>query len=390
MNEKQKMKRVAVIFGGKSPEHDVSIVTALASVIKPLKLLGHEVVPIYVAKNGDWFSGEELMEIGTFQSEKIDLVMAKQKPLLVSFRDGMTVTWGSGLKRVEKKIDVVFPAMHGAYGEDGSLMGLLRMAGVAFVGCDMQASVVAMDKVLSKQVAEANGILTPKWLSFTSEDLMDNPEAMIEKIKTSLRLPVFVKPPHLGSSIGISKVEKWADLMNAIEVAAHYDDGILVEEGVENLIEVTVPIMGTREKPEPAMVERPVRLAGEVFDFESKYMHGGKKGGKGEKGAQGYSEIPAQLPGKLYDEALSVAVGVWRAVGMEGIGRVDLLIDEKAKKIYFNEINPMPGGLYAHNFARAGVSRVELVRRLLELAEESHARRGRVKTSFKTSYLKQF
>ena len=384
-------KTVAVVFGSRSPEHDVSIVTAISSIIKPLELLGHTVVPVYIAKNGDWFVGDELADIKTYQAGRVDKIMNKQKPMVVSFNGGLRLSVGSGFSKKEWKIDVVFPATHGAYGEDGSLMGLLRLANVPFVGCDMEASVVAMNKVLSKQVAEANGILTAKYVSFLASEFETDRKAVMKKVNDSLRYPVFVKPPHLGSSIGITRVKDKKGLENALEVAAYYDDVVLVEEAVENLIEVTVPIMGN-DDPIPAMVERPVKLnEDEFFDFQSKYINeGGKKKGGGKKGSQGYSEIPAKLPGKLYEEAERTAREVYLKLGLTGISRVDLLIDSKAKKVYFNEVNPLPGGLYAHNFARKGISNVELVEKLLEYAEERSEQRNKVKTTFDTNYLKQF
>jgi D-alanine-D-alanine ligase len=382
-------KTIAVFFGGKSPEHDVSIVSAIASVIKPLKIIGHRIVPIYIAKNGNWYVGDELADIKTYRTGKIDEITAKQKPVRVSFNDGFTVV-PAGLGSKPIKIDIAFPVMHGAYGEDGSLMGLLRMAGVPFVGADMEASAVAMNKVLSKEVAVENGIPTPKYVSFLTSEFNADRKKAIKRVNDELQYPVFVKPPHLGSSIGITKVKQPKDLENALEVAAHYDDVVLVEEAVNNLIEVTVPIIGNDELT-VANVERPVKLTDEFFDFESKYINGGKKGsGKGKGGAQGYSEIPAKLPDNLYKQAEDVAKQVYKVVGLTGVSRIDLLIDEKAGKVYFNEINPMPGSLYAHNWAIKGISNVELVERLLALAEDAFAKRGAVKTTFETSYLKQF
>jgi len=378
-------KTIAVFFGAKSPEHDVSIVTAISSIIKPLELLGHTVVPVYIAKNGDWFTGDELADIRTYQTGRIDGIMSKQTPTTMSFNDGLTLI----SKKKTWKIDIAFPATHGAYGEDGSLMGLFRMAGVPFVGCDMEASVVAMNKVLSKQVAEANDILTPKYVSFLTAEFNADRQKCVCLVNDNLKYPVFVKPPHLGSSIGITKVKESGDLENALEVAAFYDDVILVEEGVNNLIEVTVPIIGNDELI-VANVERPVKLTDEFFDFESKYINGGKKGGKGKQGAQGYSEIPAKLPGDLYKRSEDIAQRVYKVVGLSGIARIDLLIDEKAGKIYFNEINPLPGSLYAHNWITKGISNVALVEKLLDYAIEAFEKRAHVNTTFQTSFLKQF
>ncbi|MCL2174209.1 D-alanine--D-alanine ligase [Candidatus Saccharibacteria bacterium] len=384
---------IAVLFGGRAPEHDVSIVSAIGSVIKPLQLSGHQVVPIYIAKNGNWYTGDQLAEIKTYQTGKIDEIIAKQKPLAISVNDGLTI-FPEGRERKAIKIDIAFPVMHGSYGEDGSLMGLLRMANVPFVGCDMEASVVAMNKVLAKQVAEANGVPTPKYLAFTKAEFENDRAEVMKQIDSTLRYPLFVKPPHAGSSIGITKVKAEPDLANALEVAAYYDDVILIEESVENLIEVTVPIIGN-DQPIVANVERPTHLTDDgVFDFETKYLGGGKKGGKGGKsgkqGAQGYSEIPAKLPEKLYRSCEDVALRIYRAVGLLGIARIDLLIDSKTNIVYFNEINPMPGSLYAHNWVTKGVSNVALVEKLLDYAIDSFTKRAAVNTTFSTNFLKQF
>jgi len=163
------------------------------------------------------------------------------------------------------RIDVVFPTMHGTFGEDGSLMGLLRMAGVPFVGCDMTASAVAMDKVLTKQILAQEGIPLAPSIWFTKREWLDESASVLERI-SKLKLPLFVKPAHLGSSIGITKVKEQSELQNALEVAVHYDDKVLVEEGVRNLIEITLPIMGD-DAPRTALVERPLNKT-ELFDFD--------------------------------------------------------------------------------------------------------------------------
>lgn len=385
-------KKIAVFFGGKSTEHDVSIVTAIASVITPLSTSeNYEVVPIYITRDGAWYSGAELADISLYSSGRIDEYIAQNDPVTLEFNGGLTLVKVGKLGRKQKtSIDVAFPAMHGTYGEDGSLMGLLRMSGVSFVGCDMEASVVAMDKALSKQVADANNIATAKYEYLFSDTFTAKPDEIVAELEKSLTYPLFVKPTHLGSSIGITRAEDTKSLKNALEVAAHYDDKIIVEEAVQNLIEVTVPIMGNHEL-EMALVERPLEHDGEFFDFETKYMNGGKKKGAGKKsGAQGYSELPAKLPDDLYEKSVDTTKAVYRSVGCEGIARIDLLIDSKSQKVYFNEINPLPGSLYAHNWRKAGKSPLELVEQLIELAEERATRQKSRTTAFSTSYLKQF
>jgi D-alanine-D-alanine ligase len=388
------MKTVAVIFGGRSTEHDVSVVTAIASIIKPLELTKeYKVEPVYIARDGAWYWDQKLKDIGMFSSGKIDDFVRHANPVSVQFDGGMTLVKSSGIagRKQLKKIDVVFPAMHGTYGEDGALMGLLEMSGVAYVGCGVASSAVAMDKLLAKQQAVANGIPTSKFLAYSKSELERDSAKILKSIKAELKFPLFVKPTHLGSSIGISRVTNETELRNGLEVAAHYDNMVIVEEAVQNLIEVTLPIIGPTDDPTPAMLEQPMTHAEDFFDFDTKYMQGGKKGGKkGGEGSQGYSQIPADLPKDLYAKAQETGLAVYKAIGCSGIARVDMLIDSKTGEVYFNEVNPLPGGLYAHNWRQAGISGVDLVRKLVNYAEDRHAATERLTTSFSTNYLKQF
>ncbi|HUD10172.1 MAG TPA: D-alanine--D-alanine ligase family protein [Candidatus Saccharimonadales bacterium] len=388
------METVAVIFGGRSAEHDVSIVTAIASIIKPLELTKkYRVEAVYIAKDGSWHWDDKLKDINLFSSGHIQDFLHKSQPASVQFGRGMTLVKSSGIagRKTVRKIDIVFPAMHGTYGEDGALMGLLDMAGVPYVGCGLAASAVAMDKVLAKQIILANGIETSKFVIFPKDELEHDFSSCLKNVEAKLRYPVFVKPAHLGSSIGISRATSKVELQNALEVAAHYDDKIIVEEEVPNLVEVTLPIMGNAT-PKPALLEQPLTKPEDFFDFETKYMQGGKKGkGKGgPKGSQGYSQIPAKLPSDLYQKAEETGLKVYRSLGCSGIARVDMLIDTNAKKVYFNEANPLPGGLYAHNWRAAGISSVELVQKLIAFAKERNAQRESLATTFNTNYLQQF
>jgi D-alanine-D-alanine ligase len=389
------METIAVIFGGRSAEHDVSIVTALATIIKPLELTKkYHVEAIYIDKDGSWYWDEKLKNIQLFTSGEIQDFLHKTHPASVQFDGGMTLVKASGIagRKQQRKIDLVFPAMHGTYGEDGALMGLLDMAGIPYVGCGVSASAVSMDKILAKQLAEANNIPVSKFLMFTKAELERELGTAVKDTVKSLTYPLFVKPAHLGSSIGISRVESDTELRHALEVASHYDDRVIVEEAVPNLYEVTLPIMGN-DRLEPALLERPLTKPEDFFDFETKYLKGGKKDGSkkgGAKGAQGYSQLPADLPEDLYAKAEATGLAAYKALGCSGIARVDMLIDEKTGNVYFNEVNPLPGGLYAHNWNAAGISNVDLVQKLVGFAKERHTRRQALTTSFGTNYLQQF
>jgi D-alanine-D-alanine ligase len=263
------------------------------------------------------------------------------------------------------------------------------MANVPFVGCDTAASAVAMNKVLAKKVAQSSNINVVKYESFNKVDFKSGLDKISDKVKSNLKFPVFVKPAHLGSSIGISRAKDENDLKNAVELAFFYDDLILVEEEVGNLIEVTLPIIGNHQLT-PAFLEKPLTKAEDFFDFDTKYLQGGKKGSKGAKGSQGYSEVPAKLDRELYRKAEEVGLSVYKALNLSGISRVDMLIDSKTNKIYFNEVNPLPGGLYIHNWIKKGISNTEMVERLVELAKDKYNEKNSINTKFSTSYLRQF
>jgi len=387
---------VGVIFGSRSTEHDVSIITALASIVAPLEVSQkYNVVPIYIAKDGSWYSDERLKDVSLFSSGKIDDWLKSQSPVLLDVGRGLRLVEQGGLRRKSTTIDVAFPALHGTHGEDGEVMGILEMAGIAYVGCGVAASAVAMDKVLTKQIAQASDIAVTKFVHFSKYAFEAKPDDWLSTINKTLRYPLFVKPAHLGSSIGITRVTDKSNLMDAIEVALHYDTTALVEEGVNNLIEVTLPIIGN-EEPRPALLEQPQIKSEDFFDFETKYMSGGgKKGGKkmggsGAKGSQGYSTIPVDLPKALYAKAEATGLAVYQALGCAGTARVDMLIDSKTGTVYCNEVNPLPGSLYQHNWNRAGLSNIELVSQLVDLAFERHVKRAKLETTFATNFLKQF
>jgi D-alanine-D-alanine ligase len=337
--------------------------------------------PIYITKEGKWYADKAMNDLSFFKQPDWESRLQKSKPIQLSFDDGLEIIWPAIFHK-SVKIDIVFPAMHGTYGEDGSLMGLLRMANVPFVGCDIFASAVAMDKVLTKQILQAEKIHTPAYVWFTKSQWEKDPDKFREHIK-KLQFPLFVKPVHLGSSIGITKAKDAEELENAIEVALHYDDKILVEEGVENLIEVTLPIMGNDEI-RTAECERPLNKT-EMFDFNDKYLSSGK--GSGVNSA--YSEIPARIGDELTRKVKELGVRVYAILGCTGTARVDFLIESSTNQIYVNEVNTLPGSLYHHNWKKAGVSNMDLVLGLVKLAQERFAAQKNTTYAFQSDILKK-
>lgn len=367
-------KTVAVIFGGRSVEHDVSIITAYNPIIPSLKLTEKfNVLPIYISKDGSWFSEKSMNNIDFFKQG--DFEKKLKSKIRLSFDGGLTIIW-PGLKNKKTKVDLVFPAMHGTFGEDGSLMGLIRMANVPFVGCDISSSVISMDKVLTKQILSISGISTVPYIYFTNKEWDLRKDSIIKDI--NIKYPLFVKPAHLGSSIGIAKVNREVDLQNAIEVAFHYDDKVLVEESIENLIELTVPVMGNDDLTLGA-IERPLNRE-DFFSFNDKYLR---------KNNLNYSEIPAKIDHELSEKTKNLAKQSYKAIGCSGIARIDFLSNSK-KEIYVNEINTLPGSLYSHNWRKIGISNVDLVIKLIELAEQKFNERKEIRYTFNSNILKDF
>lgn len=376
-------KTVAVIFGGKSAEHDVSIITAHLPIISSLISSGKfEVIPIYISKEGKWYSDEKMLDLDYFKNN-LDNKLNTLRTLDISLNDGLRII-RTGFFSKKIKIDIVFPAMHGTYGEDGSLMGLLRMANVPFVGCDISASTIAMDKSFTKQILASADIATVPFIYFTKKDWEGSGSInILEKIE-NLKYPLFVKPVHLGSSIGIAKTKDIEELKQAVEVALHYDNKVLIEESVENLIEVTLPIMGNSELTLGA-IERPLNKTS-FFDFQEKYLgeNGKKNNGRVNNN---YSEIPAKISEELSKEIEYLGKKTYKILGCSGISRIDFLIDSSVNKVYVNEVNTLPGGLYDHNWRKTGVSNVELVTKLIDLALEKFDEKRAITHTFSSEIL---
>ncbi|QQG52266.1 MAG: D-alanine--D-alanine ligase [Candidatus Falkowbacteria bacterium] len=356
------IKRIGVFFGGKSPEHDISIITGqlIISVLK--KMPEYEVIPIYLDKQEHFFIDERLGSLAFFSTgnyqESLKNMGAYNLDLDTS-RDCL-VFKKSGLVAKKQIIDFAFPAFHGNLGEDGAMQGLFNVFNIPYAGCDVAASSIAMNKVLTKIFYQGLNIPTTKFVFYSRTEWQVDKVKVLENIKTSLRLPVFVKPPHLGSSIGITKVSDFKDLEQACEVALHYDDQLLVEEGVENLMDVTCAVRGY-QKPQPSLLQESSFSEG-LFSYEDKYLSdGGAQLGQAEKKII----IPASLDANATKGIQETSLKIFRALGCVGIARFDFLYNKATGQYFANEINPLPGTLYHHLWEKSGVKIAELVRQLI-------------------------
>jgi D-alanine-D-alanine ligase len=391
-------KTIGVFFGSGSPEHDVSIITGQL-VIVTLKKLGYAVVPVYITKAGKWLLGGDLglLKLFTDPNTKPDNDKKYWEYVLdMEESVGKMVFRKKGFMGKSVEINIAFPAFHGSFGEDGTIQGLFEMFGLPYVGCDVPASAIAMDKALTKILLRDAGIRTTKFLWFDRQDWETDKNSILNRIKQELKWPVFVKPVHLGSSIGIGKVSAkggsasggkdgdFQDLEFKIEVALHYDNKILVEEGVENVLDVTCCIIGNDELTASVLQESVFNK--DLLDFEDKYLtDGGIQTGTNSGGMV----IPARLDEKITLAIQETAKQVYRTLGCSGIARVDFLYDKQTQMFYANEVNPMPGTLYNHLWKAYGLETEDLVRKLVDLAQDRFQKNRQITYTFESNILSQ-
>ncbi len=377
----QRRSSVAVVFGGRSVEHDVSIVTA-HQIMRAFDKDRWEVTPVYIDREGRWFTGEPLRDLASFKNEVPSL--AGITPVVLSpavQHHGLIVNptpSGWFTKSYVKRLDVVFPAIHGTHGEDGTLQGLLELADIPYVGCGVQASAIANDKIMTKVVLRGHDIPVVDSVSFTRTEWLADPEAILAKVKSSLGFPLFVKPATLGSSIGIGRAADDTMLRAYIDLAAGFDERLLVESSVENAVEINCSVMGSAADMRASVLEQPVSWQ-EFLTYEEKYL----RGGEGMKSA--VRIIPARLTPELTKQIQDTAMRAFRAIGGRGISRIDFLVRPESGQIFLNEINTMPGSLSFYLWHETGMSQSALVEHLVQNARDAYAEKRRNTYNYQTS-----
>lgn len=355
--------RVAVIFGGQSGEHDVSLRSA-QTVLSALDEERFEAIPIGVTRDGQWMTGGDPMAQLTAASPLFSLEGAAE-PDVETLEIAVTSTSQSLPSGLGPDIDVVFPVLHGPMGEDGTVQGLLELAGIPYVGSGVLGSALAMDKAMAKLVLEQHGIPQAPWLLVNRRDWERDPGTVAGTIGDKLGYPCFVKPANMGSSVGVSKVHNPTELGAAMELAGRLDRRIVVEKGV-NARELEVSVLGN-EDPVASVVGEVVSV-NEFYDYSAKYV---------DEGSQ--LIVPADLPAEVQAEIQRVAIEAFIALDLAGLARVDFFLDVDTGKVLLNEVNTMPGftsiSMYPRLWEASGVSLPELVERLLQLALERAADR---------------
>jgi len=366
----KKKLRVGVIFGGRSGEHEVSLRSA-ESVINAMDKSKYEVVPIGITKEGRWLMSANAAALLP------EAVMASNSHQQVAIIGDPT---RQGLTRLDERerllssepLDAVFPVLHGTYGEDGTIQGLLEMAGVPYVGCGVLASATGMDKVAMKQLFERAGLTLIEYDWFLRSAWEENPAGVIKRISRSLGFPVFVKPANLGSSVGISKAANKHELCDAIDDAARYDRKVVVERAVDGR-EIEVSILGN-EHP-MASLPGEIITGHEFYDYEDKYIDTTSR-----------TEVPAKLPKKIIDRIQRDGILAFQAIDGSGLARVDFFVERATNRVIINEINTMPGftsiSMYPKLWEASGIAYSELIDRLIQLAIERHCDKSRNLTSY--------
>ncbi|MBO4994184.1 MAG: D-alanine--D-alanine ligase [Alistipes sp.] len=380
---------VGVIFGGRSVENEISVLTAIQA-MEAIDTAKYDITPIYITKQGHWYTGEELRQSQNYKDMERLLEKCEQVYLRPIYGD-------NHLYRVRKPlfgsdivatIDVILPALHGTNCEDGSFQGTIEMTGIPYAGCNVLASANGMDKITMKMILAQSGIPVIDYVWFSDKEWFDREEQTIERVEQQLGYPVIVKPADSGSSVGIKAVHNREELKEATENAISYSKRIIVEHLVEQLKEINCSVLGNYYECEASVCEAPIR-SGEILSYEDKYLGGGAKGAKGGvKESRGMHstvrEIPARLPEQQTEFIRTKAVETFKALACDGVARIDFMIDEKDQQIYVNEINTIPGSLSFYLWEATGVGFDELVERLINIAFERKR-----DSSFKTTSYKE-
>jgi D-alanine-D-alanine ligase len=363
--------KVAVLFGGRSGEHEVSLMSA-RSVIAALDLAKYEIFPVGITHAGNWFVGGNVLEaLEQNKTETLEPAAIFPEP----DRQGLYAIRNTQYVKISD-LDVVFPVLHGTFGEDGTMQGLFELADVAYVGAGVVGSAVGMDKGIFKDVMRANNIPVVDWVILHRSEIEKDMGAAIRKAESLGAYPLFAKPANLGSSVGITKCNSRADLGEGLLEAAAFDRRILVERGVVNASEIEVSVLGNDEPI--ASVPGEVLPSREFYSYESKYVDG----------TSGLV-IPAQIPEETSNQIREYAVRAYKAIDCAGMARADFFLEKETGRVLLNELNTLPGftsiSMYPKLWNATGITYPELVDRLIQLALDRKAERDRTTREFRRS-----
>lgn len=380
--------RVAVLFGGHSVEHEVSIITGIQAFCA-VDRQKYDVIPLYLTKDNRFFTGENLGHIESYRDMDTCLKNAT-RVLLVPGTQGVDMI-RYPLKKFGNNgmggFDVVIPAVHGTNVEDGTLMGMLEMLGVPYAACDVTSSALGMDKYLMKAALKDAGVPVLDAVQFTGREYALDSEKITAQVEQSIGYPVIVKPVNLGSSVGINKADDREKLTAALDEAFSYASRVLAERAVPNLREINCAVLGDRDEAIPSACEVPAG-SDEILSFRDKYLSGGSKKSGASAGMSSLKRrCPAEIGDELTEKVQTLAVQTFKALGCTGVARIDFLNNTETGELWVNEINTIPGSLSFYLWEAAGVSFASLMDRLIELAFKRQREREALSFDFSSNIL---
>ena len=377
---------IAVIFGCRSVEHEVSIISAVQA-MRAIKREKYDVTPIYVTKSGEMYTGNALFEIENYRN--LPELLKNSEPVLLAHKNGgvYMVYENSSFfsKKKDVKIDLAFPIVHGTNCEDGTVAGYLEYLGLPYIGCDILSAAVGMDKAVFKDVLKSAGLPVLDCVTFRSREYMLEKEKITAEIEEKVGFPLIIKPVNLGSSVGITKVKDKDGLDEAITLAASFADKILAEHAVTNLREINCSVIGDADSCEASVCEEPF-MNDEILSYEDKYMSN-KKGGASKGMASLGRKIPADISEEKATEIKRLACDIFKAIGASGVVRIDFLIDTETDRVYANEINTIPGSLAFYLWEPTGLKYTDMIDKLVDLAFSRQRNRENLTYTIDTNIL---
>lgn len=376
--------KVALLFGGKSVEHEISIISALQAA-QSLDREKYDVIPVYISKSGEMYCGDRVGDIEAYKD--IKGLLAESFEVTFARMNGRVGIIRTSPKMFKKPlvdyIDVAFPVVHGTNVEDGTAAGYLNMLGVPFVGCDVLSAALSMDKYAMKVIFRDRGIPVLDCVVCDSADYSGDENGTVAKIENEIGYPCIVKPVNLGSSVGISKADSREKLLDSLEEAFLYAERVLVERAIVNLTEINCSVLGNQKRARASVCERPVG-SDEILSYEDKYL-GGSKSSKGMASTK--RVIPADISPERTEKITELSVKAFKALGCSGVARIDFMIDNDSGEIYLNEINSVPGSLSFYLWEPAGVKYPKLLDEMIDLALERDREQKKITYAFDTNVL---
>lgn len=381
--------RIAVLFGGRSVEHEVSIISGIQAIMN-MDAEKYDIIPVYLTKNNEMYVGNDIGNIDLYKD--IKSLLERSQHIVMIKEDDAVYLVDYPIKKFGKNnkisIDMVFPIVHGTNVEDGALQGFLKTLGIPFVGCDVTASAVGMDKYVTKTILKDNDIPVLDCLCYVTSDYAEI-DSMMEEIEKKIGYPAIIKPVNLGSSVGIAVVKNRVELEKAIDDAFLYSRKILVEHAVSNLREINCAVLGDDNDAVASECEEPMHTA-DILSYEDKYMSNGSKSGASKGMASVSRKIPARLSPELREEVRNMAVKAFKKLGCHGVARIDFIIDEDSNKLYFNEINTIPGSLSFYLWEPIGIQYSELLDKMIQLAMKRVREESSIVYSFNSNILNMY